>query len=320
MTKAEFQHAVGERLHTLSAKQRICPDPKVGTNVDSRHLVTCKRLEKRTRHDYLRNTVASTLRAAHFAAAVRPEAILKIIAKYNLKDNLTEKQKQDAPELMSDIAIPNFRYDPVTKQARTAFVDVTVATPDNDFKTLTDTSQKIPAGAAAAKAEREKDKKYSVFVSPGPENCIPFAVESAGYVSAKGLAFIDEIADRLHPNENEESTKLSYNAVQFRFECFQKLSIALRKGQAALYYEGLALHTKDSAEYKRKSEQANQAKRRDHSDLQPASRRVKAKPKPRANKAKPSTKGVTVPTNAPVATRQSPRLSTRTGTTAGLSA
>jgi hypothetical protein len=177
----------------------------------------------------------------------------------------------------------------------------------------------------AAKAEKAKDKKYSVFVSPGPENCIAFAIESAGYVSAQALALVDEIADRKYPNEKNDlertTTKLSYQALQFRFECYQKLSIALRKGQAALYYEGLALHTASSPEFIRKKKQVKQATSRDHSDLQPAGRRVKAKPKP-VRKAKPlATKGKG-PVTAPATTdaRRSPRLRTQTGGTAGQSA
>jgi hypothetical protein len=108
---------------------------------------------------------------------------------------------------MSTIRSPSTVAVHLLKQSRTAFVDVTVATPDHAFKDPSDTIMKIPIGTAAAKAEKAKDKKSSAFVSPGPENCIAFAIESEGYVSAQALAFVDEIADRKYPEEQNEPEK-----------------------------------------------------------------------------------------------------------------
>jgi hypothetical protein len=54
--------------------------------------------------------------------------------------------------------------------------------------------------------------------------------------------------------ENPESTKLTYAANLFRYECLQRtgMSIFLRKGQAALHHKGLVMHTKGTSEFRAK--------------------------------------------------------------------
>jgi hypothetical protein len=196
------------------------------------------------------------------------------------------------------------------------------------FKRQSSTKKEMLVGAAAAKAEADKAAKYLQFEEPGSSNCVTIAVEAAGYIGADTDAFLDDIARYARPNvESPECTKLTYEANLFRYECLQRMSIFLRKGQATLHHKGLVMHTKGTAEFRVKFDLAKtrcDAKLPDHTDKDtPAPRRrgpgFVAKAKQQAAQ-KPASNNVmaddvsSLDSDSPEPVRRSTRVRTRTGT------
>jgi hypothetical protein len=331
LNKAELQHALSERLRLPVVDGYTCPmaATEAGRNehVHRRHLTTCASLGKTQRHNQMRDAMLFNCRNAGLTVSKLDDDI-RVATKYNPLPTLTAADSQAASQLKSDLAVSRLRSTG-TKQ-HTVFLDVTIITPDESFKRQSSTKKEIPVGAAAAKAEADKAAKYSQFEEPGPSNCVTIAVEAAGYIGADTDAFLDEIARYARPNvENPESTKLTYEANLFRYECLQRMSIFLRKGQAALHHKGLVMHTKGTAEFRAKFDLAKtrrDAKLPDHTDKDtPAPRRrgpgrvAKAKqqaapsPKPASNNAMADDVS-SLDSDSPEAVRRSTRVRTRTGT------
>ena len=191
-----LRYRLGVQVHIEGETCPVCKEEVLDAN--GNHGVNCKKSgDMITRHNDLRDYLASQCRTAHLAPRIEEQS-----------DNIRP----------GDVFLPRWAG------IRPAAIDVSVVNPLRAGAVAKSAQEQ---GATAAATAETKSKKYASYVATNNVSFIPFIMETYGGLGIEAISFVKRLATQV----------ARHRGTEYKMEkkhLFQKLSLTLQRGVARM--------------------------------------------------------------------------------------